>query len=203
LVDERLAELRERAKSEPVTARDDTWAWFRELGKDRAVDELNQLFAVGDAPQGLDGPTDGILVMTQIHPAADPLIRGLAALRMPWLGKRFNAGTSRGDNRFVADARFPAKLLWPSYRMKPSEAGTEGRLAFDFEIRTEQGAMDPDTRVLVIDYAPLDQNPDRLIRKIRDELVEIVPGANLGKVLHRNPDGGFRNWGFFALKPAD
>ena len=53
----------------------------------------------------------------------------------------------------------------------------------------------------MIDYAPVESNPDHLIRSIRDELVEIVPGANLGKIMHRNGDGGYRNWGFFALRP--
>lgn len=139
--------------------------------------------------------------MTRIHPAADPAIRALAAIRMPWLGKRFDRGAQRGDNRFTASARFPMRLLWPRYRPRPSERGTEGRLAFDFETRVEPSADDPRTEVLVIDYAPVGSNPDHLIRAIRDELVEIVPGADLGKVLHRDGGGAYRNWGFFALRP--
>lgn len=34
----------------------------------------------------------------------------------------------------------------------------------------------------MIDYGPLERNPRLLIRQIRDALVEIVPGANLGKM---------------------
>ncbi len=45
--------------------------------------------------------------------------------------------------------------------------------------------LDPATEVLVIDYAPVDDNPGLIIKSIRDELVEIVPGANLGKILYR------------------
>lgn len=202
-VAQHLAELRAQAESSPAVARDAAWEWFRRLGGQRATAELDELFSLGTAPQGLDGPTDGILVMTQIHPAADPVIRGLASLQMPWMGKRFNAGAARGDNRFISSARFPMRLLWPRYRPKPSEQGTEGRLAFDFETRVEPSADDRGTQVLVIDYAPVESNPDHLIRAIRDELVEIVPGANLGKVLHRNGDGSYRNWGFFALRPSD
>jgi hypothetical protein len=41
--------------------------------------------------------------------------------------------------------------------------------------------------VLVIDYESVDANPRFLIRQIRDELVEVVPGANLGKMLVRLP----------------
>jgi hypothetical protein len=198
---DRVEDLRALARTDPAGAREEAWSWFEELGRRRAARELDELFRRGRAPEGLDGPTDGILLMTQIQRLADPAIRGLARLRMPWMGKRFDLRAGRGDNRFISGARFPVKALWPGYRMKPSEQGTEGRLAFDFETRVEPSADDPSTEVLVIDYAPVEQNPDRLIRKIRDELVEIVPGANLGKVLHRNADGGYRNWGFFALRP--
>ena len=93
------------------------------------------------------------------------------------------------------------KLLWPRYAPQASEEGTEGRLAFNFETRVEPSVDDAGTDVLVIDYAPVESNPDHLIRAIRDELVEIVPGANLGKIMHRGGDGGYRNWGFFALRP--
>lgn len=200
-VNDHLAELRSQAESSPAVARDAAWEWFRRLGGRRAADELDELFSMGTPPEGLDGPTDGILVMTQIHPLADPVINGLASLQMPWMGKRFNRGAHHGDNRFISSARLPMKLLWPLYHPKPSEEGTEGRLAFDFETRVESSAEDPSTEVLVIDYAPVESNPDHLIRSIRDELVEIVPGANLGKILHRNGDGSYRNWGFFALRP--
>jgi ABC-type multidrug transport system fused ATPase/permease subunit len=39
-----------------------------------------------------------------------------------------------------------------------------------------------------------------LIRDILDELVEIVPGANLGKVLWRHGDGSYALIGYFALR---
>jgi hypothetical protein len=41
--------------------------------------------------------------------------------------------------------------------------------------------------VLVIDYESVPENPNLLIRQIRDELVQIVPGANLGKMLVKVP----------------
>jgi hypothetical protein len=200
-VEDHLAELRSMSESSPAVARDAAWEWFRRLGRERATDRLDELFAMGRPPEDLDGPTDGILVMTQIHPLADPVINTLAAIQMPWMGKRFNRGSHHGDNRFISSARFPLMALWPRYSPKPSEDGTEGRLAFDFETRVEPSVDDPRTQVLVIDYDPVESNPDHLIRSIRDELVEIVPGANLGKIMHRNGDGGYRNWGFFALRP--
>ena len=63
-------------------------------------------------------------------------------------------------------------------------------------------AVDPDRETLKIDYDS-DANPGLLIRDILDELVEVVPGAYLGKVLLRR--GRDRRWalmGYFALEPA-
>jgi hypothetical protein len=53
--------------------------------------------------------------------------------------------------------------------------------------------------VLVIDYEPVQSNPDFIIRKIRDELVEIVPGTHLGRILYKTKSG-YDNIGYFALK---
>ncbi len=54
--------------------------------------------------------------------------------------------------------------------------------------------------MLVIDYAPVEENPDRLIRRIRDEIVEVETGVFLGKILHREDGGDYSNLGFFALR---
>jgi len=197
-VPERLSELRSKAKKQPEAAQAETWSWFEELGKRRAEGELDQLFALGKAPKGLDGPTDGILVVPLIQGALDRVLTLITRAWMPWNGKRFDAAANRGDNRLSGSARWPAKLIWPRYGTKETD---DGRLAFDFETRVEAGKHDPDTDVLVIDYAPVSDNPDLLIRKIRDELVEVVPGAHLGKILYRTGEDSYTNLGFFALRP--
>jgi hypothetical protein len=58
------------------------------------------------------------------------------------------------------------------------------------------GGLDPDVRVLKIDY-DFDENP-ALIRRILDEVVQIAPGRYLGKVLFR-VGGRHRRIGFFSL----
>jgi hypothetical protein len=177
---------------------DEAWDLFQALGRRQAFDELNALFRDGKAPGDLDGPTDGILVVPDMGSIRTPFVKAVSRVWMPWLGKRFFAAESRGDNRFRQSVRLPAKLLWPSYSTRPN--GNE-RTAFDFETRVEAGGHDPGTQVLVIDYAPIRTNPDRLIRQIRDELVEVAPGAFLGKILLREHDE-YRNIGFFALRRA-
>jgi hypothetical protein len=65
------------------------------------------------------------------------------------------------------------------------------------------GKVDPDRETLKIDYDS-DENPGFLIRDILDELVQVVPGAYLGKVLLRR--GGGEEWrliGYFALQPPE
>ena len=197
----RVADLRVTAKADVEAAATEAWAWIEELkelaGSDRegAEAKLDELFALGHAPKGLDGPTEGILVAPLIQPLVDKVARAVTSAWMPWQGKSFDAARSRGDNRLRSETRWVAKLLWPLYGTKE---GPDGRLAFDFETRVEPGELDPGTEVLVIDYAPVDSNPGLIIKSIRDELVEIVPGANLGKILYRK-GGGYSNIGFFAL----
>ena len=78
-----------------------------------------------------------------------------------------------------------------------------GLVVFDFNTWIEPGAVDPDRDVLVIDYASVDSNPRVIIKQIRDELVEVVPGAHLGKMLWRHgdgPDARHTLLAFFALR---
>jgi hypothetical protein len=199
----RVAELRAKAESSPQEARDETWSWFKALGAETKRDretgsaKLYELFGLGVPAEGIDGQTEGILVAPLI---ASPVDRGLNLLTgawMPWLGKRFDAVAGTGDNVLASSARWPSKLFWPFY--STSRAG-ENRAAFDFETRVEPSADDPSQQILVIDYHDIGSNPRFLIRSIRDELVEIVPGANLGKILWRNRDGSHTLIGYFALR---
>ena len=200
---ERVASLRELGERDGLAAQDATWAWFRRLGdearedRDGAAERLAELFECGRPSGGIDGPTDGILVTPLIQPGVDAAARVLTGAWMPWRGKRFDAARARGDNRLTKSARWPAKLLWPRYA---SREGDGERLAFDFETRIERGGIEPAPDVLVIDYAPIESNPNLIIRSIRDELVEIVPGAHLGRILYRGKDGGYTNIGYFALR---
>ena len=186
-------------------ARREAWRQIRLAGtragrrRSEAHDTLNRIFRLGSAPvEPLEGPYDGILVTTTTRRLADPALRGLASAWMPWVGKRFHASTQTGDNLLVPSARIPASLLWPRYRLE--DAGEGLRSAFRFRTYTSPGTLDPDIDTLKIDYDSPD-NPGLLIRDILDELVEVAPGAYLGKVLLRRRSG-WRLVGYFALQPA-
>jgi hypothetical protein len=186
----RVEQLRERARTDPAGARDEAWSWIAELGlqatgdRPGALDELQQLFETGRPATAVDGQTEGILVTWTLHPLADRLVGAITDAWMPWLGKKFYPEEHRGENTLTTSARWPAKLLWPFYATTESPLG---RTAFAFETYVESGRLDPAVDVLVIDYARVNENPSLLIRQIRDELVEIVPGANLGKMLVKVP----------------
>ena len=203
---ERVARLSSLAETSPLAAREEGWAWIAELSRrarrDRgdALAELAELFRAGTPATGIDGPTEGTLVTFTMQPAFDTAIAALTTAWLPWAGKRFDDGARTGDNLLLRSARLPSKLLWPLYSTR--DAGRH-LAAFDFETRVEPGALDEDREVLVIDYAPVDSNPALIIKSIRDELVQIVPGANLGKMLWCHGDGERHSLlAYFALRSS-
>lgn len=198
----KVVALRELAKSDPDSARDLAWTLFKELGarapsSDEAAQELAAIFRMGTPPSPIEGQTQGILVAFVWRRPVNVALRGITGAWMPWLGKRFNAAEGRGDNVLNGSARWPAKLLWPLYKTRETEGG---RTAFDFETAVEPSKDEPETEVMKIDYHDLDSNPGLLIRSIRDELVEVVPGAYLGKMLWRHDAERHTLLAYFALR---
>lgn len=201
----RLADLRADAVKPGSAAA--AWAWLEELRSTAREDVasaepvLDALFAAGSTPTALDGATEGILVATTTNRVLDTAVKALTAVWMPWRGKRFDLEAGSGDNRMTGSSSLVGKLLWPLYSMRTD---ADGRSAFDFSTYPEAGVEDPDVTVLVIDYAGIPDNPALVIRSIRDELVELVPGVYLGKIFFRMPkltgDGAFERIGFFALR---
>lgn len=202
----RLEELRAQAETDAAGAQRETWEWFQDAGeriaseREDAIAELDELFSAGKPSEGIDGTTEGILVGFTMHSVPDRIIGAITGGWMPWAGKRFDAENQRGDNILAKSAKWPARILWPFYGTKDED---DHLIAFDFTTRVEEGAVDPGLNVLVIDYAPVEDNPRVIIKSIRDELVEVIPGTHLGKMLWRSgpyEDAKHRNLAFFALK---
>lgn len=204
--EQRLYDLRTLAKGDPVAAQAQVWEWFQDVGerigsdREAAIAELEELFHAGTPSEGINGQTEGILVGFTMQSLADRALALITGGWMPWAGKRFDAENAKGDNLLAKSAKWPAKLLWPRYS---TEDSGNKLTAFDFTTRVEPGAVDPDLDVLVIDYAPVSSNPRVIIKSIRDELVEIVPGTHLGKMLWRTgpyEEANYHLLAFFALK---
>ena len=191
--EQRVAGLRDLSRTDPAAAVNAAWHWFDEI-RDRALldrggaeTEADELFRLGSPPEGPDGSTEGMLVSTTTVPLLDPVVKLVTDHWIPWAGKRFDQKAQRGDNNIksgpsaaVVKAAVPGTTL--------TDEGEEGRRqGFDFTTYIEAGADDPDRQVGIIDYRNEPANPV-LIRAIRDEYVEIVPGAYLGKILLRTSD---------------
>jgi hypothetical protein len=208
-VERYIEALQVLAETDPDLVRSQTWNQIRLAGmragrrRAEAHDSLNRSFRLGTLPEPmLDGRFDGIAITPTIFAGADPALRALASLWMPWLGKRFDVETQTGDNVMLPSARLPSKLFWPSYRFRSLGDGCYA--AFRFRAYSGAGALDQERRVLKIDY-DWDENPSLLIRDILDELVQVVPGVYLGKALLRSGGPMSPSWrlvGYFALRPA-
>jgi hypothetical protein len=192
------------SKANADFARRAAWAQIRLAGAragsrpGEAHDSLNRIFRLGVPPDPtLDGPTRGIFITPTLPRPADLGLRALASAWMPWTGKRFDGDAQSGDNLLIGSARPIARVLFPSYALEPVDGGYA---AFRFRTYLSPGKLDPDRETLKIDYDS-DENPRLLIRDILDELVQVVPGAYLGKVLLRRKDA-WRLLGYFALEPA-
>lgn len=189
----RLSDLRSR------DAADEAWQWILDLKKqaksNRAAAEaqLNAIFRLGTPPASLHGPTDGVIVMMTTNPVFATAVRLVSEMWMPWQGKWFDSGKSEGGNRVVSAARLPVNLLLPKYKMKDV---AEGKLVFGFKTYTEASKCDPDLQVHVNDYS---QGNPSFLRSARDELVEVVRGVYLGKILVPRRDR-YENICFFALR---
>ncbi|MGH2736115.1 MAG: hypothetical protein ACRDKZ_11080 [Actinomycetota bacterium] len=165
--------------------------------RERAVVEFDELFRSGAVPEPPpEGFLSGSLITSTTWDSLDLVSRRLAELYMPWLGKSFDPASNEGVNVLKRSAVTPMRALWPSYKvLREYDDRVE---AFRFRTRIDTGAVDPSINVLKIDY-DFDANPDLLIRKILDELVQIDDGLYLGKVLYRGK-GGYRPIGYFSLE---
>lgn len=149
------------------------------------ADELGGLFEAGGVPANLavlNGATRGRMLAVKMldgTPLAG-LLRGVAASRFfPWEGKRFDTRAKKsghGDNR----------LRLPFYR---------GHW-FGFRTKIGKSVLDG-SDCIVLDYDSA-SNP-RPIRRIRDELREVVPGLYLGPALWRRQQEGPLLLLWFAL----
>lgn len=162
-----------------------------------AISELDELFRSGSAPHPQpEGFLSGRLITMSITRPSDALVRGVASMYMPWLGKAFDPSTQSGVNVLTPSARTPMKVLWPKYAA--ARELVDRIEAFPFRTRIDAGAVDLGLDVLKIDY-DFEANPDFLIRRILDELVQIDDSLYLGKILFRW-GSTWKPIGFFSLE---
>lgn len=197
---ERLQRLRKLSEANPGQAKDQTWAWLRELQDPSQHYRLSWVFAQGSAPEAPEGDCEGIVM--NLYGALwlngmDKLVRlGQLLGGIGWTGKTFNRKAGTGYNRLTTSSRFAAMLAMPGYKF---ETINNELIGFHFFHAIENSPLPPHTLVRSIKYdAPVHANP-LVLPRTRDELVEIVPGVYLGRALLR----GSHDWkvvGYFGLR---
>ena len=168
-----------------------------DVARTAALAELDEMFRGGSTPDPLpEGMLRGRLVTMSVWGPSDSFVRRVARMWMPWLGKTFDPAAMEGVNVLTASARGPMRVLWPNYT--PERELADRLEAFPFRNRIAPGEVDPGVDVLKIDY-DLDPNPQLIIRRILDELVQVDDGFYLGKILFRR-QGSWMPIGFFTLE---
>lgn len=197
-----LSELRDLAAERPAVARRLAWAYLRELGDHARLDQLAELFARGDPPEGPHGAMEGMIVgklfgIPEAH-LANPLMR----IDPTWRGKTFDAETGTGFNRLSPIAKYALRAVVPHYSgMRRVGAEVHG---FGFDHRIDTAVVAPFNQVRALDYSPAQyRNPSVRtfpIKRTRDEIVELTPGVYLGRAVLSMPDGELRLIAYFALR---
>lgn len=146
-----------------------------------ALDGLEAAFGAGAVPAGLEGSYAGRLLTTTVGWGLDPVFGTLAAVWMPWRGKVFDPAAGEGRNRFTPGGG--RAISWRFRDYGGIELGGTGEVtAFWFVTGVGPSATAPDRSVLRIDY-DLPENPDRPIRRVLDELVQVGRDTYLGQAL--------------------
>lgn len=196
----RLDKLRELSEQDLVRAQDAAWRWFGEFRSLDKNDCLAWLFSQGSAPKSPEGDCQGMVL--GLYGAlwlglVDRAVRlGRLLGGIGWTGKTFDLKTGTGYNRLTTSSRLPMFLAMPTYRF--DWVGNE-IIGFHFDHKIGPSPLPPGQKVRAIVYARPEYKNPLVLPATRDEIVEIVPGSYLGRILlHKS-----NRWllvGYFALR---
>lgn len=177
------------------------WGWLAELRSPANTDDLEWLFAEGEASSAPDGDCDGMVI--ELHGAAwltglDAAVRvGRALGGIGWTGKTFDPERGDGYNRLTLTTLPVALAVMPGYRLR--RAGDE-LIGFRFLHRIDASPYGEGQKVRAITYDAPEHNNPLVLPRTRDEIVEVAPDVHLGRVL-LDERGEWRLIGHFALRP--
>lgn len=174
------------------------WARLAELvegpirTRDRRHRELDELFREASTPVVERGSYRGVL-SGAFHPLVDALGAGFKRLWMPWVGKHLEPSEERGYNLLKPGADTVLGQFLGSSPTYPCGRLTAG---YEFGYRLGPSALDDGRQVGRIEYADVVTNPD-FLRRMHDELVQVVPGVLLGRFVVNRDEPRVTAW--FAL----
>lgn len=196
-----LTELRELADTAPARAAQACWEYLSLASDADDRDLLSALFSRG-TPPALDGDYDGIVAGKLFGLPALALANPIIALEPGWVGKRFDARTGTGNNRMNRNAYLALRALLPRYRGWQRTGTVYNGIRFEYRI--ERAALAPFVQVAAVTYtAPELGNPIGPLfpmDRVRDEIVELVPGVYLGRALLTLRSNESRVVSYFAMR---
>lgn len=197
-----LNDLRLTALATPVLARRLGWDYLRELGDAGRFDQLAELFADGQAPDGPHGAMEGLIIGKLFGIPETYLANPMMKIDPTWRGKTFDIESGTGFNRLSPLGRFSLRAVAPLYRGL-RRVGNE-TVGFEFRHQIDTAAIAPFIKVRALDYGVAEyRNPSVRtfpIKRTRDEIVELTPGLYLGRALLTLPSGEVRLIAYFGLR---
>ncbi|MQA62046.1 MAG: hypothetical protein GEU86_11200 [Actinophytocola sp.] len=183
-IQERLTQLRAKAESEPLAAKDLACAWIRDLGSGPAAaasTRLARVFRAGTA-QEIDGTAE-VTIIPLLHGQAQPAARGILGHLAPLRAKQFDARNATGANILHPLLGAPLRLLLGG------SGHPLGQSTLEFETRIEPSVTDPNLTVLALDHGAVARRGAELTGRVRDEATTIVEGVSLLKGYLKLPGG--------------
>lgn len=184
-IQERIARLRRKAEDDPAAAAEQAAAWLAELADTSrttvadVATRLGHVFRAGSAE-----PAEGLAEVTLVVVAPGgpgALARAAAGRWSPLRAKHFSPGG--GTNVLHPLAGLPAALLLGGSR-HPRGCGT-----LRFRSRVEPSVAEPGLAVVALDLGAGARIGSRLVGRVRDEMVQIVPGVHLLRAYLKAPGG--------------
>lgn len=195
---DRVAALRDLAQHDAAFARDAGWQMLLDLGRkdDRAT--LHELWLAGATPSTPPGRTEGKNLGRQHSTPTARRTNLVNRIDDPWIGKTI--GEHDGYNRLKLHS---APLVFAlARRVRPRLEGRE-LAVFGFDVEITTGAIEPAREVLALKYDVERHGNSRsgifALARIRDEIVEIVDGLYVARVLYQ-ARGQFTHIGAFGLR---
>ncbi len=143
---------------------------------------LEECFAGGSLPTGVDRHLRGRLLATTCGWPFDSVLEGLARVWLPWWGTELSGEAGPGTQLFTPSGRLALRLAFPGYEQVT--VGADGMVAaLGFETLSAPSLLDPSVEVLRIDHRGVETNPAWPVRRVVSELVEVADGLHLGQAL--------------------
>jgi hypothetical protein len=187
-------------------AQKELWEWFKELGKKNDWDTLSEIYKLGKVPATIKGSKEGLLLGDYKYLPTNKFITKLLNVWLsfycPWIGKVFN-GDGTGFNLFTKYTKWTiVPFITQDLNLKPYGKYLS---CLNFENKVGKGVIEPFMDVQILDYSVRASEATTGVipsRKLRDEVVEIIPEIYLARqLINEDKTGAYHTILYFSMRP--